>query len=39
MGQRYDKTLKNFLLHVPNHVFNDMHTLNCGTINNAKFAL
>ena len=36
LGQQYDKTLDNFLLHVPNHALKDMHMLNYGTINNAN---
>ena len=32
--QRYDKTLNNFLLHVPNHTLKDMYMLNYGIINN-----
>ena len=34
LGQQYDKTLNNFLLHVPNDALKDMHMLNYGTINN-----
>ena len=32
-GQRYDKTLNNFLLHVQNHALKDMYILDCGIIN------
>ena len=29
-GQRYDKTVNNFLLHEPNHALQDMYMLNYG---------
>ena len=32
LGQRYDKTLDNFLLHVPNHALKDMCMLNYGIL-------
>ena len=32
LGQRCDKTLNNFLLHVPNHALKDMDMLNYVTI-------
>ena len=33
-GQWYDKTLSNFLLHVPNHA--NMNMFNYGTVNNTN---
>ena len=36
LGQRYDKTLNNFLLRVPNHTLKDMYMLNYGTTSNVN---
>ena len=36
LGQRYDKTLNNFLLRVPNHALKDMYMLNYGTTSNVN---
>ena len=36
LGQRYDKRLNNFLLHVPNHALKDMYMFNYGTTSNAN---
>ena len=39
LGQRCDKTLNNFLLHVPNHALKDMEMLNYVTINNTVYIM
>ena len=34
MGQRYDKTLNNFLFHMSDHALKDMYMLHYGVISN-----